>query len=114
MSDKEQLTELIMRSRAELITEQQAEMEAAYLLENNVRVLPCSVNDMVYILGKFTGQIVISAVKSIYYSENDVFLHLENNSVASVKQQLGETAFLSRVEAEAKFEQLKGGVDDAR
>ena len=79
--------------------------EVDYLLANRVTVLPCNVGDKIYTFGMFTGQIIESVVTSIIYSDNNVFLHLENETVVDVSQQLGKTVFLTKDELKAVFKE---------
>ena len=70
------------------------------LLANGIIAPPCKVGDKVYAIGVITGQIIESVVTSIVYSGNNIFLHLENETVVDVFQQLGKTIFLTKEGAE--------------
>jgi len=112
MTDRDRLTELILKSEilcntcGECSNTYCAEYLADYLLANGVIVPPCKVGDKVYTVGVFSGQIISSEVVSIISTKNDCFLHLENETVVCVSQQLGKTVFLTKEEAEEKLKEL--------
>ena len=111
MTDRDRLIELIIKGYTEWgnITRYEvsiSEYLADYLLENGVIVPLCKVGDMVYAIGTITGQIIESVVIAIICSENNIFLHLENETVVDIFQQLGKTVFLTKEEAEEKLKEL--------
>ena len=84
-----------------------AEALADAILDEGVILPPCKVGDIVYVLGKFTGQIIESKVMTISMSEDDVFLHLDNGTYVTESQQIGKTAFLTRKEARKALKQME-------
>ncbi len=103
MTDRDRLIELLSKkSPIGMMTEDIEEL-TDHLLANGVIVPPCKVGDKTYSVGVFTGQIISSEVVSIISSENDYFLHLENETVVCVSQQLGKTVFLTKEEAEVEL-----------
>ena len=84
-----------------------AEVVADYLLDSGVALPPCKVGDMVYTVGKFTGQIIPNKVVSICCSKTNVFLFMENGTFVDVSIQLGKTVFLTKEEAEAKLKEMQ-------
>lgn len=109
MTDKEKLIDLIVSADISLFGTRipYAEVYADSLLANGVTVPPCKINDTVYTVGIFTGQIIESKVLAICYEENDIWLLLSNTTCASVNQQLGKGFFLTKEEAEKALAELK-------
>ena len=105
MTDRDRLIELIMKSKAPLISRPLAEKEADHLIANGVICPPCQVGDMVYLCGIYTGQIIPTKVVGINIAENDVFLLGNNFTCVSVADQLGKTVFLTKEEAEEKLKE---------
>lgn len=77
--------------------------EAGRLIE-----LPCKVGDTVYLIGTFTGQLTEDKVCTIETNNTGIILVLNCGWAVFVEQQLGNTVFLTKEEAEAKLKELKG------
>lgn len=84
-----------------------AEINADYLMSNNVVVLPCKAGDIIYIIGEITGQIVYDIIHHIMYNGKEFCLVTESGVLVLVEQQLGKTVFLSRAEAENVLKERK-------
>jgi hypothetical protein len=76
---------------------------ADHLIESGVTVLPCKLYDTVYMVGRYTCQIIASTVVGIICLEKDYTLLLDNGSYLSYVHQVGETAFFDREQAEQKL-----------
>ena len=72
-------------------------------LVNRATVLPCKLYDTVYMVGRYTCQIIASTVVGVICLENDYTLLLDNGSYLSFVHQVGETAFFDREQAEQKL-----------
>lgn len=119
MNYKDQLLEIINKNQDYGATYAKSQMDErkTYIYETPNSVLadsiladgwikpPCNVGDKVYSMGIFTGQIIESVVTSIIYSDDNVFLHLENETAVDVLQQLGKTVFLTKDELKEVFKE---------
>ena len=109
MTDREKLIELANEAHKKFIKSDSVyefDYIADYLLANGVIVPPCKVGDMVYIIGKFTGQLMVNKVVTINYGGSGLFLLLDSYAVVAVAEQLGKTVFLTKEEAEEKLKEL--------
>ena len=78
------------------------------LLANGVILPPCKIDDPVYFVGKYTGQITNAYVTGIQKTEHDMFLFTDAGCFVSVNQQLGKTVFLTKEEAEQALKERDG------
>ena len=97
MSDKYRLIKLL---RDFCFDGASCEDIAEFLSDKGVIVPPCDINDPVYFVGKYTGQIVKAYVTGIQKTQHDMFIFVDSGCFFSVNQQLGKSAF--RTEEEAK------------
>lgn len=96
----ESLQDLLVKSNNE-IAKQEAEIER---LNRIAIVPPCNIDDPVFFLGKYTGQIVKAYVTGIQKTQHDMFIFVDSGCFFSVNQQLGKSAFLTEEEAEKALE----------
>ena len=83
--------------------------------EGRCVVLPCKIGDTVYDIrmGKITEKTIISIPFLLSKSVNHLCLHAINNRDALTTietENLGKTVFLTREEAEATLEKMKGKI----
>ena len=108
MSDRDRLIELLRKVDNMRLMRKGFTECADYLIANGVIVPPCKVGDKIYTVGVFSGQIVACEVVAIINTKSECFLHLENETVVFVREQLGKTVFLTKEEAEAKLKECEG------
>lgn len=115
MNERERLVELLNKSceaRGWLMNG--AGTIADYLLENGVVVLPCSVNDTLYIADEKANIIRTEKVRTFFighpaYKENMPYLEMIRTDCHDIPiDNFGKTVFLTKEEAEKA---LKGGAE---
>lgn len=121
MSERERLVELLLESGP--IKERDLDDDwydgeisdiADYLLENGVIVLPCSVNDILYIADEKANIIRTEKVRTFFighpaYKENMPYLEMIRTDCHDIPiDDFGKTVFLTKEEAEKA---LEGGAE---
>lgn len=73
---------------------------------NNQKTLymPCYIGDRLFIAGVFTGQIIEVTVNAITVTADNVYFHCNDGITVYKEEQLGQTVFLSREDAEKFIE----------
>ena len=89
------------KATLDLINRQKAEIER---LNKIAIVPPCKIDDPVFFLGKYTGQIVQAYVTGIQKTQHDMFIFVDSGCFFSVNQQLGKSVFLTKEEAQKALE----------
>ena len=91
----------LLKPTLDLINRQKAEIER---LNKIAIVPPCNIDDPVFFLGKYTGQIVQAYVTGIQKTQHDMFIFVDSGCFFSVNQQLGKSVFLTKEEAQKALE----------
>ena len=91
----------VIQNAISLFNRQKAEIER---LNKIAIVPPCKIDDPVFFLGKYTGQIVQAYVTGIQKTQHDMFIFVDSGCFFSVNQQLGKSVFLTKEEAQKALE----------
>lgn len=120
MNERERLIELL--SKIDYIIDdgkqpvkETIEVIADYLIENGIVLLPCSVNDILYIADEKANIIRVEKVRTFFighpsYKENTPYLKMIRTDCHDIPiDNFGKTVFLTKEEAEQAIQALKEG-----
>lgn len=116
MNERERLVELLKDNQGDstyYMTDEAVQSVSDVLLENGVVVLPCSVNDTLYIADEKANIIRTEKVRTFFighpaYKENMPYLEMIRTDCHDIPiDNFGKTVFLTKEEAE---QALKGGI----
>ena len=117
-NDRDKLIELLFRLFDKTFHRCVIEGVADNLLDNGVRVLPCSLGDTVYIIPKYNGKpycgVVEDKIQMIGITSRGVHVKARNHHDHNKMYMLGRHAFLTKVEADRELIKLQGGKDSAK
>ena len=112
-NDRDKLIELLFKLFDKTYHRCVIEGVADNLLDNGVRVLPCSLGDTVYIIPKYNGKpycgVVEDKIQMIGITSRGVHIKARNYNDHNKMYMLGKQAFLVRGEAERELLKLQKG-----